>query len=87
MALILLKSRGSSSSAGVANIKTESVTATQNGTAVDIDLTQLSETYNAIQFVSRNGQIQTPTNWNIVGNTLTLQNASASNAFLIQYSY
>lgn len=72
---------------GSANLVTESVTAVQSGNNVTIDLTQLAHTYSAIQFVSRNGQIQTPTNWSVVGDVLTLQNASSGNAFLIQYTY
>ncbi len=78
---------GGSSSAGV-NLSTELLSGTQSGDNTTLDLAGLSHTFSAILLVVRNGQIITPTtDWTRVMNTITVTNASASDVYLIQYSY
>jgi hypothetical protein len=78
----------SSTASGGSSIATEALTGTQAGTSVTLDLTQLSHTYTGILLIMRNGQILTPTtSWSRVGDVITILNASASNTFLVQYTY
>lgn len=71
-----------------ANIATEALTGVQSGNNVTLNLAGLAHTYSAIVWVSRNGQILTPTSsWSRVGDTITVLNASAGNSFLINYTY
>lgn len=76
-------------SVGSANIKTETVTATDaGGNNVEIDLTQLSESWQTIELVFKNGQLQDKNKWDPpVGDILTLQGAVPSNSFQLQYTY
>lgn len=68
----------------------DSTTGTQSGTSVLLDLTTLSQAYNTILAISRNGQIQTPgssNDWVKAGSIVTVNNALASDVFLINYLY
>lgn len=70
------------------NIATETVIATDaGGNAVNIDLTQLSQVWQTVEFVARNGAIQNKSKWSIVGDVLTLQGAVTTNDFQIQFTY
>lgn len=85
----------SASASGGSNIKTEVVTATQNGDHVEIDLAQLSETYTSVMFVSRTGQLLMPngdaslpgSSWSQAGDIITVYNAGTGDGFLVQYLY
>jgi len=70
------------------NVLTESLQGTQSGDNVTLNLTQLTNTFSTILFVTRQGQILTPTeSWTRSGNTITITNASAGNTFLVSYLY
>ncbi len=76
---------------GSANIATEELTGTQDGDNITLDLTELTQTWAAIQFVSREGQIKQEGNlvsgWSRSGDIVTVYNADASEFFLVQYTY
>lgn len=73
---------------GSANIFTEAVTATDaGGNNVNIDLTQLTYSWTLIQNVFRNGNLTDKNKWSILGDTLTLTGAVATNSFQITYNY
>ncbi len=79
---------GTGGPGGGVNISTETITATQSGTSVTLDLTTLAHTFIAIEVVFRNGQAITPlTSWTRSGNTITIINADASEAYMVQYTY
>lgn len=76
------------SGAGSANVSTESLVGTQSGTSVTLDLTGLAHVFTSVLLVFRNGQLLTPTaSWSLSGSTMTILNASATNTFLINYTY
>lgn len=75
-------------SAGGANTQTEKVTAVQAGVDITLDLTTLAHTPTSIMFVTRQGQILTPTtDWLQTGMSITVYNADASEVFLVSYIY
>lgn len=80
-----------STGSGGANVATEGVTATQSGSNVEIDLTQLANPYTTILLVLRNGLVAYPGDTNLgysqAGDIITVYNADASEQFLIQYTY
>lgn len=70
------------------NSLTEKVTGVQSGTDVTLDLTTLAHTPSVILFVTRQGQILTPTDdWTQTGDIITVGNADASEIFLVTYTY
>lgn len=74
------------------NIATEKLTGTQSGTSVTLNLLSLSHTYTSVEWVSRQGQILTPTTgvpsgWTQSGDIVTVTNADASEDFLVNYKY
>ncbi len=77
-----------SGGAGSANVASELLIGTQSGSDVTLDLSGLSHPFVQIFGVYRNGQKVTPNvTWTRSGSTITVFNASASNAFLIDYTY
>lgn len=74
-------------SGGSANLATEPVVAVQSGTDVTIDLTQLSNPYTSIQFVSLNGQIINTTRWSVLADVMTVTDGFDTDEFQIQYVY
>lgn len=72
-----------------APIKTETVVATAGSApnSVDIDLTQLSEPWQTVELVIRNGVIQNQNKWSIAGDVLTLTGAIPTNDYQLQYTY
>jgi hypothetical protein len=69
-------------------VTSEALTAVQSGDDVTIDLTQLPNVFKVILFVTRQGQILTPTNdYSITGTTLTVFNSYFEDVFLVTYTY
>ena len=66
---------------------TETLTGTQSGLNVTLDLTGLSHTFTSVMFVTRNGQVINSTAWSRSTNTITVFNADASEAFQVCYNY
>lgn len=70
------------------SVAVERLTGTQSGNNVTLDLTALSHTPTGTLWVSRQGQIQTPTaDWTQAGSTVTVNNADAGEVFLVAYTY
>jgi hypothetical protein len=72
---------------GGSSIAQQNVTAVQSGDNVTIDLTQLSNTYTSVLFVTQNGVMADQNRWSIVGDTLTLIDAYIEDTYQIQYTY
>lgn len=75
-----------SASSGI-NVLTEELTPSTSGLNITLDLTQLSETYIAVQFVSRNGQILASTSWSKTGDTITVLDSSTDDQFTVQVTF
>ncbi len=58
---------------------------TQNGSNVEMDLTQLPHDYIAIRKVFRNGALQDEAKWSILADVLTLTGAVTTNSFQLEY--
>lgn len=73
------------------NSAVEKLTGTQSGTSVTLDLTGLANTFVAIRAIFKDGQALTPGDtqfgWTRVTNTITILNADAGQAFLVDYTY
>lgn len=76
------------------NTTVEKLAGTQSGNDITLNLTQLSQTFSAILWVSRQGQIVTPTTssgggstWTRSSNTITVTNAADDEDFLVAYTY
>lgn len=90
----LMRGAGGSASGGT-NVSTEQLTPTAVGDDVTLDLTQLSNTFTDILFVTRNGQVLMPngssgfpgSSWSISGSTITVYNATDGDIYLVQYTY
>lgn len=86
---------GGGSGSSTPNISTEVVTAVASGENVTIDLTQLSQPYVGVLFVTRNGQILLPngsadipgSSWSQSGDIITVYNATDGDSYQVQYSY
>lgn len=85
----------SASGGGSSNLTTEKVVAVQVVDNATIDLTQLAHTFTSILFVTLEGAVLLPNgsaaiptpSWSRTGNTITVYNANAAGAFLVQYTY
>lgn len=75
---------------------TESLTPTQVGNDITLDLTGLSNTFSVILGIFRNGQLVTSgtsggsdgsSRWSRAGNIVTVYNAADSDFFSVQYTY
>jgi len=70
------------------NIITEELSGTQSGNDVTIDLTDLSEVYDTVQFVTRQGQILAASDWSKTGDIITIFNAdAATEKYSVQVTY
>ena len=70
------------------NVATQTLVATQSGADITLDLTTLTHVFVAVEVVWRNGQALTPiSSWSLVGSTVTVVNAAAGDAYLVQYTY
>lgn len=78
------------------SISTEQLTATQVGSDITLDLTELVHPIIALQLIFRNGGAVTPgvaagadgsSRWSQSGNTITVYNADPSDAFLVAYTH
>lgn len=86
---------GSTATGGGANVATQQLTPTAVVDDVTLDLTQLSNTFTDILFVTRNGQVLMPngssgfpgSSWSISGNTITVYNATDGDIYLVQYTF
>jgi hypothetical protein len=79
-----------SSSITGANFATESLTGTQSGNNVTLNLASLSHSFISISFVTRQGQILNTSltdGWSRVGNIITITNADANDTFQVSYNY
>lgn len=72
-------------------ILVEKLTPTAAGSNATLNLTQLSQTFTTIQWVSKNGQILDATDatfgWSRASNTITVLNGADSDIFLVSYTY
>lgn len=70
------------------NLLTEEIAGTQSGANVTLDLTTLSQVYTALQFVTRQGQILSATDYSLSGDVITIFNAdAASEKYSVQVTY
>ncbi len=66
----------------------EALGATASGSDITLNLNSLAHTFDTILWVSRNGQLVTPTTgWLRSENTITVYNADASDEYLVSYTY
>ena len=78
---------GAAGGAGT-NVATQTLVATQSGADITLDLTALAHVFVAVEVVWRNGQVLTPiSSWSLTANTVTVVNADAGDAYLVQYTY
>lgn len=79
---------GSGSGSAVA---TEKLTPSASGSNITLDLTGLSNTYDTVQWVAKNGQILDPDDatfgWSKTGDTITVLNGADTDIFMVSYSY
>lgn len=70
------------------NVDTKVIAGVQSGANVTLDLTTLPHTFVAVELVMRNGQVIQPVvYWSLIGSTVTVFNADASEVFMVQYTY
>jgi len=74
-----------------ANVATEKLTPTVSGADITLDLSSLSQTFDTIQWVAKNGQILDSSDatfgWSRVTTTITVLNATTTDIFLVHYTY
>lgn len=73
-----------------ANTAVETLTPTQVGADITLNLTGLSHTFVSILGVTRQGIFQNPSTtdgWSRSGNTVTVKNASGSDTYQVMYTY